>query len=247
MSYGQYHPYPRRFGGNKHEGKPLVQVVHESLNAQRGAAFDTDSETSVAAVETLAWARVLVFDGWEVNQRLSLQWDPRRTTDMLQRWEQIFKVRPLPSASDKERRDELELRWARFGATANHAKLTTELQSRLGDYFYAVEYIPLASAVVLSPSASYPWGTQNTLVPWYSTVGHILVRLQKPTGATEGDFYNAAGKVAPALDPIVNTFTTFAWYRAPAAGAPVSIADGPSAAGFYLDDPHNLDNNIFSV
>lgn len=247
MSHGGYHPYPRRFGGGKHEGKPLLKVVHESLNAQRGAAFNTDTASSIAAVETMAWARAIVFDGWELNARLGHQWDARRTTDMLPRWERIFSIRPNPSASEGGRRNELVLRWGRFGGTSNHARLTTALEEALGSFLYAVEYISLANAVVHVPDGTYPWGTVVAGVPWYSTVAHIIVRLQKPAGATEAQFYEAAGKVATTLDPIISAFVTFDWYRAPDAGTPVNVSGGPSAGGFYLDDEHNLDNNVFDV
>lgn len=245
MSFGGYHPHPRRFGGGKYNGKPHLQVLHESLNAQRGAAFNTESETSIAAVETMAWARAIVFDGWELNARVGHQWDARRVTDMLPRWEAIFKIRPRPGTSLRARRAELLRRWQLFGGVSNHARLTTALQGTLGDYFYAVEYTPLANAVVHVPDDSYPWGTVVEGITWYSTVAHILVRLQKPTGATEAQFYEAAGKVPLILDPILNIFDTFDWYREPDTGTPISITDGPSAAGFYLDDEHNLDNNIF--
>lgn len=247
MAFGGYHPWPRRFGGNRHSGKPLLKVVHESLNAQRGAAFDTDDGTSIAAIENMAYARAIVFDGWEVNARLGNQHDPRRTTDMLSRWERIFKIRPLPKASEASRRAELVRRWERFGGVANHARLTTALANELGSYFVAVEYISLANAVVHVPDATYPWGTVVDGAPWYSTVAHILVRLQKPTGATEGQFYEAAGKVVTILDPIVSAFVTFDWYRAPDTGTAINVSGGPSAGGFYLDDEHNLDNNVFDV
>lgn len=245
MGYGGYHPYPRRFGGNKHAGKPLLQVVHESLNAQRGPAFDTTSDTSIVAVETMAHARALVFDGWEVNARVGMQSDPRRTTDMLPRWEGIFKTRPKPDATKHARRVEIGRRWARFGKTANHSRLHTVLADKLGAYFVAVEYIDLANAVVHVPDGSYPWGTVDEDAPWYSTVAHILVRLQKPDGATEAQFYEAAGKVATELDPIANAFVTFDWYRAPSGGPPIDVPGGPSAGGFYLDQDANLDNQVF--
>lgn len=247
MGFGGYHPLPKRFGGNRHEGKPLLEVVHQSLNAQRGAAFDMDSTTSIANVETMAWARAIAYDGWEVNARLGHQWDARRTTDMLPRWERIFKINPAPGTSGRERRAELLRRWGRFGGIANHARLTTALEDVLGDYFVAVEYISLANAVVTMPDNTYPveWGTVAEGAPWSSTVAHILVRLQKPTGATEAQFYEAAGKVVTTLDPIVSAFVTFDWYRAPDTGASVDVSGGPSAGGFYLDDEHNLDNNVF--
>lgn len=244
MGYGKYHPYPRRFGGNKHAGQPLTEVLHESLNAQRSVVFET--ENTVASLEHLAWARALAYDGWEVNHRLSLQWDPMRTTDMLQRWEQIFAIRPAPNATEKSRRVELARRWARFGRTANHATLESELRDRLGDFFYGIEYLDPSLAVVHSPDASYPWGTQVDGVPWYSTVGLILVRLQKPANTSESDFYRVAGQCVTALDPLVNSFVSFVWYRAPES-TPINVAGGPSAGGFYLDDEHNLDNNVFDV
>jgi hypothetical protein len=247
VSYGGYHPYPRRFGGQRHDGKPLLQVVHESLNAQRGAAFDTDDGTSVAAIENMAYARAITYDGWELNRRLGMQWDARRVTDTLPRWEAIFKIRPAPGASERERREVLASRWARFGGVTNHSRLVTELSTALGDYFVAVEYISLANAVVHVPDGTYPWGTVAPGVPWYSTVAHLLVRLQKPTGATEAQFYEAAGKVVTILDPIVSSFVTFDWYRAPEGYAAINVVGGPSAGGFYFDAEHNLDNNVFDV
>jgi hypothetical protein len=246
VSFGKYAPYPRRFGGGRYSGKPLLQVVHESLNAQR-PHFDTEDGTSVASIEHEAWARALVFDGWEVNARLGHQWDAQRTTDMLPRWEMIFKIRPKPDTSLRARRKELLRRWQHFGASASHGRLTTELQMALGDYFVAVEYIDIDNAVVHVPDGSYPWGTVVDGLTWYSTVAHILVRLQKPAGATEAHFYEAAGKVAPILDPIISMFATFDWYREPDTGTPVNVSGGPSAGGFYLDDEHNLDNNVFDV
>lgn len=244
---GGYHPYPRHLGGGKHEGKPLLQIVHESLNAQRGAAFDTESETSIAAVETMAWARAIVFDGWELNARLGHQWDARRTTDMLPRWERIFKIRPRPGTSPRQRRNELVLRWERFGGISNHARLTTAIEAVLGDYFVGIEYISLANASVRVPDGTYPWGSVIPGYAWGSTVAHILVLLQKPTGASEGQFYEAAGKVVTTLDPILNSFVTVDWYRAPDGYAAINVAGGPSAGGFYLDAEHNLDNNVFDV
>lgn len=245
MGYGGFHPAPRRFGGNRHSGKPLVEVIYESLNAQRGAAFNTDDGTSIAAIENKAYARAIAYDGWELNARLGHQWDPLRVTDMLPRWEGIFKIRPAPDASDNSRRAELSYRWSLFGAVSNHARLVTALSTKLGPYFYAVEYISLANAVVHAPDGSYPWGTVVAGVPWYSTVAHILVRLQKPAGATEAQFYDAAGLVPITLDPLVSSFCTFSWYRAPTGGTPINVTGGPSAGGFYLDQIANLDNNVF--
>jgi uncharacterized protein YmfQ (DUF2313 family) len=241
MPYGGYHPYPRRFGG----GKPHLEVMHESLNAQRGSAFDPVS-TSLVWLETMAMARAIVFDGWGTNQRLANQWDPRSTTDMLTRWETIFRILPAPDTTEAERRAELTRRWQRFGHMANHVKMLTELSARLGTFFVAIEYISLANAVVHVPDGTYPWGVFTAGIGWMSSVAHILVLLQKPAGATEGQFYEQAAKVPQILDAIAPAWTTFDWYRSPVS-TPIAVTGGPSMGGFYLDDDHNLDNNTFDV
>ena len=243
MSFGKYHPYPRRFGGGRYGGKNLLEVMHKSLHASRGAAFDSGDDESVSSIESFAWARALVFDGWECNARLGHQWDARRVTDMLTRWERIFKIRPAPGATERARRAVLAERWSRFGAVPNHAHITTTLQRELGDYFVAVEYIDQDLATISVPSEDYPWGSVTPGRPWSSSLALILVRLQKPAGATEAQFYEAAGKVPLALDPLVDAFSTFSWYRAPTGGDPIEDG-GLSAAGFYLDQESNLDNHV---
>ncbi len=249
MGYGGYHPYPRRFGG----GKPTIHVFHESLNAQRGSALDAANPATTVWLEDMALMRAIVFDGWHTNQRLAHQWDPRRMTDMLPRWERLMKLRPVPGATEKDRRqDVLERRFERFSGIANHAKLIKHLADALGELFVGVEYISLGNAVIHVPDASYPWGTvawnpvTGEGVPWTNSVAHILVHLRKPDGYTEGQFYEAAGKVGPIIDAVAPAWVTYDWYRAPLS-PPISVTGGPSEGGFYLDDDHNLDNNVFDV
>lgn len=249
MGYGGFHPYPRRFGGNRYSGKPLTEVVYESLSASRGDAYDTEDGTTIVAIENKAYARALVYDGWEVNARLALQWDPWRITDMLPRWEKVFAIFVPPGASDYARRKEVAKRWGRFGQVSNHARMKTVLADELGAFFVDLEYISVANAVVHVPDNTYPWGTVVPGITWYSTVSHYLVRLQKPVGAIENEFYDAASKVTGILDPIANAFATFDWYRAPTdpGHAPINVTGGPSAAGIYLDEDANLDNHVFDV
>jgi hypothetical protein len=243
VSYGGYHPYPRRFGG----GKPTLQTFHESLNAQRGTALDASNPSTTAWLEDLALMRAIVFDGWHTNQRLAHQWDPRRLTDMLERWEKLMKLRPAIGATDKARRDSILERFERFMGIANHAKLMKNLETALGDAFVGVEYISVANAVVTVPDGSYPWGTPNASRPWSSTVARILVQIAKPSGWTEDQFYEAAAKVGPVVDAIAPAWVLYDWYRAPEGYLPIAVPGGPQAAGFYLDAEHNLDNNVFDV
>lgn len=242
MGFGGYHPCPRRFGG----GRPALQIFHASLNAQRGSALAGDDASSIVWLEDLALMRAIVFDGWHTNQRLAHQWDPRRTSDMLARWERLMKLRPTPGASDGDRRAAILERFERFAGIANHAKLLKNLEDVLGEVLVGVEYISLANAVLHVPDNTYPWGTVAPGATWTNSVAHVLVRIQKPDGYTEGEFYEAAAKVGPIVDAIAPAWLTYDWYRAPLS-TPVAVVGGPSAGGFYLDDDHNLDNNVFDT
>ncbi len=243
MSFGGYHPYPRRFGG----GRPRLQIIHDALNAARGTSLDGNQFTNTLVwIENHAYARAICFDGYGTNDRLAMQWDPERVTDMLSRWERIFKIIPSPSANAHDRRQVLKRRWRRFlHASATHARLREVLSLELGDYFVAIEYIGISHAVIHVPDETYPWGTVVEGYPWTSNVARVLILLQKPSGARESDFYQAASKVGPAIDGILPSWVTFTWYRA-GANCVHPVVDGPSMAGFCLDNPANLDNNIFS-
>jgi len=243
MGYGGYHPYPRRYGG----GRPLLQVVHEALNAARGTAIDASDPSSVAYIEDMAWARAIVFDGHGTAERLGNQRDPLRMTDFLERWEGIFKIVPSPGATAASRRIAVRARFRRFlDASAFHDRIESALRAAIPTYFSAIEYISYDNAVIHVPDPSYPWGTVANGHPWSSTTAHLLVLLVKPEGATEGDFYTAAAKVSPILDSLLPAWMTFNWYRAPTEAPAVAVSGGPSQGGFYLDSIANLDNNVFS-
>lgn len=237
MALGGFNPYPRRMGG----GKPRVQVVLESLAAGRGDAYDGVNRETTVYVENMALARA-VSAAWGTNERLSHCWDPARCgEDILARWEKILGLPSLHSLSSSERRARVAA-LNRFQHQARNGDLVELLENNLGDAFVAIEYIPYALAQITVPDGSYPWGTASVTKPWSSSVAHILVRLQKPAGWTEGQFYQAASRVFSLLDPIMPAWATFTWYRAGDVSS--STPGGPSAAGFYLDNPHNLDNQI---
>ncbi len=239
--FGGLTPFPKRFGG----GKPRAKVILDSLNAGRGTGVDTTNWDSPVYGENVVHARAIAA-AWSTNRRLSNIWDSTRVTGRaIHRWEKIRAVTPNPGDSDRTRRDRLAAIEALAGLNPTHQVLTTLLSAALGDVFVAVEYISVANAVINVPDGSYPFGTVNAIVPWSSTVAHILVRTQKPTGMTEGEFYETAGRVVAILDPVVPSWVYFDWYRP----GPVSVAvsGGPSAGGFYLDDDANLSNEVFDV
>ena len=163
--------------------------------------------------------------------------------NLIPRWEKIRAIVPNPGDSDAVRRARLAGVEALAGLNPTHRQLTALLSAAMGSVFVAVEYISANLALINVPDASYPFGTPNAIVPWSSTVAHVLVRTQAPTGMTEGQFYATAGLVVSILDPIVPAWVTFDWYRPGPVFA--AVLGGPSATCFYLDDPHNLDNEIF--
>jgi hypothetical protein len=239
-AHGGYSPYPKRMGG----GKPKIQVIGEGLNAQRGTGYSQE-RTSTVWLENHAIARAIAA-AWSTNQRLANQTDPLRMTDFLPRWEKILAI-PVPGdASEAERRAEVANRLGRCGQAVNHAHLYTEASEVLGDLFVGIEYLDISLATVHAPDGTYPWGTVVAGYPWYSTVAHVLVRMQKPTGYTDADFWKKAGDLSVVLDAILPAWVSFDWYRAPATGTPINVAGGPSAAGWYLDE-FNLDILVFDV
>lgn len=245
MGYGGFFPYPKRYGG----GRPLLRIVQDALGAARGTALDaTQTVGSTVWVETHAYARAITFDGYGTNAKVGYQWDPLRMSDFIPRWERIFRIIPSPASSLAQRRTVIYQRFRRFlEATALHARLYARLVQDLGSTFVAIEYIDPTAATIYVPDASYPWGTVNANHPWFSTVCHILVLLQKPPGYSEGDFYAAASRVVTLADGLLPSYVTIDWYRAPSAGPPIAVSGGPSSAGFYLDADANLDNSVFDV
>lgn len=245
-AFGGMTPYPRKFGG----GKPRIQTFTEALATSRGSAYDASTWSTAVYCENTAIARALDA-AWATNARAANVWNPYRCgMEIISRWENILSLPQLPSLTDYDRRVRVASVLGRFGSAIVDTLLTSILTSALGSVFVSLEHITFANANITVPDASYPWGvvaaTQNgDTPPWTSTVAHILVRLQAPTGMSEADFYSAAGQVNTLLDPILPVWTTFDWYRAGV--TPVNVTGGPSAGGFFLDDTHNLDNECFDV
>lgn len=239
MPYGGLSPFPSPYGG----GEPVAETILRSLNQGMGPAYDTSEGTMVYA-ENANVAREIAA-AWATNQRLSNQGDPRRVTTCLARWERLLSLRVDPSDSDVTRRDRVGDHVYRFGQPATHDYVVDLLTSALGSFFVDVKYITYAEAVITVPDGTYPWGTVVSGAPWSSTVLHILVKTQKPSGYTEGQFYSTVGQVFQTLDPIVSSWCTFDWYRNGAGHTGVWSTD--TEAGFFLDDESNLDNQIFDV
>jgi hypothetical protein len=241
-TFGGFSPYPRRFGG----GRTRAKIIHESLVADRGTAYDAANRDTTAYVEDLAIARA-ISAAWGTNERLAKLWDAERmAASTISRWEKILALAPAATDDDATRRGRIAALFARFGDPAIRTQVVDALTDALGPAFYAVEYIDYSIATIHSPNPMYPWGTYLADAPWYSNVATILVRLQRTAAMTEADFYEAAALVGAILDPMLPSWANYLWYRSPSVGAAVAVSGGPSAAGFYLDEI-NLDNLVFDV
>ena len=239
-AYGGFSPAPRRMGG----GKPRSKSILDSLASVRGSAFITTDRSKLVYLELLSIARA-ISAAWGTNQRLGSLWDARRMdASMLPRWEAIFGLAPAVTDTLVARRARIAKLQASVGRASLTSALAQPLSDALGPVFGGLEFITPANAVVHSPDASYPWGTVAIGSPWYSTVAHILIRVVKPAGYSEADFYSAVAQVSPVMDAYAPAYVTYDWYRAPTTGTPITVAGGPSAAGFYLDET-NLDNEVF--
>lgn len=237
---GGYSPFPLRMGG----GRPRVEVLTNALAADRGDGFDGQNRETISYVIDHAAARALSA-AWGTNQRLAQIWDPLRMGEAeVKRWERILALRPAPSDTLVARREVLAEVFARFGQSALQGDLEAQLVAACGDAFVAIEYTSYANAVIKVPDGTYPWGSVGS-VPWSSSVAHVLVRMQLPTGWTEGEFRAVRGEANKILENTLPAWTTFFCYRPGEVSTPV--AGGASAAGFYLDEARNLDNQVFRI
>lgn len=229
---------PERYGG---PGDKRLERILQSLNRARGDSFDTSTSSNVY-YENLALARAICMI-WELNRQMASQWDPRRMTHMLPRWEKILGIVPNAEHTEVERRAVVLDKFQRWGESSDRQRIYDGLREILGATFYDVEYISYAAAVIHTPDGTYSFGTANTAYPWYSTVAHILIRLQVPSGYSNGDLQEKVAGIHPFMDSVCPAWVTWDWYVPPA--SPVAVSGGPSAGGFFLDEDFNLNRQVF--
>lgn len=215
-------PLPLRLGG----GESRVQTIYEALNDGLGTTYDTSDDSPVTA-ETSADARSIAAL-WSANARLANQWDPRRVTDFLPRWEKIFGIAPRSTDSDNTRRGRLVAKFAALGG-ALYATTPLICEALLGDAFLDVEYTDLANAVHRWPGGTPPEDDQ-----WTSTIAHILVRVEQPANMTTYEFLARLGELSNFLRDFLPASTTFDW----------GVFADNGQRGFYLDE-YNLDFETF--
>lgn len=226
-------------------GRP-IEVIADGLSSQMGTAFDT-SPTTVVGQKVHASARCLA-SAWEQNRKLANQADPLRVTDFLSRWEAIFGIRPPYGATDSQRRNALAARWGMIGKRCDVTSVHDLLHTMLPNTFVGVVHTasPYAAAVVpvtvIGGTGGAPPGT-NTIAGadpsaisepgyWSGSCHHLAIQVAQPAWMSDADFYTEVGAVYNGtLRRFLPAWVTFSWFR-----------DGHAVPGFYLDDPHNLDN-----
>jgi len=240
-SFGRWGFFPIKFGGNTHPAK----IIHDSLRAQLGTGYATDNENSVIYAETYAEARA-ISAVWSFNSMIANQGQPLKLTAFLDRVEKYLGLPVNPSLTDIDRRQRIYDLYSRRGEDIDTQFITDNMVRLMGPVFVQFEYISLANAVVHSPDASYPFGTQAPGYPWYSTVQHILILTQIPAGYSFGQYLDAVGRGNQWLDPTLPADVTWSMYLPPSVGAPINNGGAPSVGGFYLDNPHDLDFAVFA-
>ena len=242
-SFGGSSPYPRSLGG----ADDHVPLLTRSLQSALGNGLSQEENTFVW-LESLVEARQ-IWCSWATNRRAGNIWSPLRCpSELLPRWETMLYLPRDESDVETVRRARWAHRWELFGKEFDWGVLYDEADLALGDNFIQIDTISLANATITVPDGSYPF-TGAVVIgntsPWSSSVMRFLLRVEALPGESDGQFYKKMGDIVVALNPILPAWMSFDWYRAPLDYAPVSAVGGPSAGGFYLDDPRNLDNCVF--
>jgi hypothetical protein len=242
--YGGMSPAPRRYGGGirgADTNAPLLQRVAESLSQQMGSAYEPSvlPPTSAVAMETHAYARAVVFDGWSANERLANQFLPSTSTvdGLLPRWERIMNAPPFAADTQPTRQARVGLAWARIGEPNSIQPVIDELSRALGPLYISVLHNDPSNALTF-----WPGGPQLAGYPWQSTIARLNVELAIPSGYANADgspnalWWGTVGTVQQVLDPMLPSWMTFQWF--------IASIDHPGDIGFYWDEP-DWDLEIF--
>lgn len=229
--FGGLAPFPRRYGG----AKTRTQTIVKSLQSQLAPKYDTADTSGLVWLRINAMARVIA-GAWAQNARLANQWTPSKMSDFLSRWEKILALTPSPNDSLTVRRARVGVAMARVGEAMEQVVRDT-CAVYLGDTFVGIANTSSASAVVWTPS-TWPVGNHPSGISdpdWSSSTMHVVILTKQPSTMSDAEFFATAASVKPALDAILPSWVTFDVAR-----------DGSHGAGFYLDEPKNLNWERFA-
>jgi hypothetical protein len=212
----------------------LSEIILESLNDADGDALSKDPDGFVYA-ENLAVSRALAYL-WGVNKRLSYQFDPKRMTDYISRWEYILSIIPPPDATNSERRAVIDARISSYGESGIQQVVTDALRTALGSVFDYIQNSGWAVAAGSAPGGvTVPGGVNLPDDDWRSSIAYmaIVVKWIPPMKFTK--FLDRVGQIDGLMQGLLPAWSTFDW---------VSY-NSTATLGFILDDEHNLDFECF--
>lgn len=155
MRSGGYTPGGARYGG----ATPALRTVLEAFNAARGTAYDV-STSSPVWVENMALARAIA-DVFATNEMLGNQFDPRKVSVLLERWEKIYGITPLPTAAKSERRAALAAHVARTGVMPSYQEVVDRITTAITPVTFSISHhAPGDSGVITSWPGG--WYVQST-------------------------------------------------------------------------------------
>lgn len=167
-AYGGYTPGAERYGGST----PVVATIHAALNAARGTAYDV-TESSPVWVENMAIARAIA-NVWNTNELLGNQFDPRRATVTLARWERIYGISPAPGATDADRCATLAALVERTGVNANYQEILDRLTAAVAPIPVSISHdTPSTSGVIINWPGNWYVQSSGTTPPALVAVGAV--------------------------------------------------------------------------
>lgn len=228
-SFGWKSPFPIRLGGDGHKS---VEAIYSNLRADLGTAI-TSEEDSASVAEDKAAARVLAHADRAID-RYRAQSDPRKYTQLLERWEAILGLGVSSTMSDEARRSQIAGR-----LLANTAATSEGVNKIAIQTFY-----PWRAWAVLTDLASatsyWPGGTPSSEFPWYSTICNVCIEYIRPAAATDDEVETRRAACIAALDEWLPAWDTYTLSET------ASIGPNALTFGFFLDQP-NLDRSAFGA
>lgn len=238
--FGGYNPAPYQFGA---AGGTTLESIRNYIAESYGTSLATEKDTRLGC-EIEAWARVF-WDCYSVISKTANAWDPdKMSIDLLERWEKIYALPVSPYETEKQRRRKLAFK-IKAETTPNTLGTIYEfLQELLDPIFVGIDfntpltaqgYFPGGHTISGGPVLADGNALGNTVSPYTSTLGKVLILLEKPVNMSEDEFYSRTGGIYDLLDGLLGWWCSYAWVR-----------DGAGGPGFILDTPKNLDNMRFS-
>jgi hypothetical protein len=238
---GAFNPAPFVFGG---AAASDLEALQTGLAELMGSALAKE-RGSLQWIENHATARVFGYL-YGLVRRFGNQSDPTRMVDgALERWEAILGISVGSHDTGPLRRERVAAKLSLIGGDTTFQAVNDYLTRILGamyqgliftDPMNATTYVPGGGSVPGGPTFIDGALAGPSISPFASSVAYVAIKLEKPADMTEAEFYERASTIYDEVDGLVGAWMDFDWFR-----------DGPSGAGFYLDQNNNLDNQRFDA